>query len=33
MQVPALIGSLIRAKPHGNDLPGYTASFIAVKND
>ena len=30
-QVPALVGSLIRAKPHGNSPAGYTASFIAVK--
>jgi hypothetical protein len=29
--VPALVGSLIRAKPHGSAPAGYTASFIAVK--
>jgi hypothetical protein len=32
-QVPALVGSLIRAKPHGGAPAGYTASFIAVKKD
>ena len=30
-QVPALIGSLIRAKPHNGAPAGYTASFIAVR--
>jgi hypothetical protein len=30
-QVPALVGSVIRAKPHGAAAAGYTASFIAVK--
>jgi hypothetical protein len=30
-QVPALVGSLIRAKPHNGAPAGYTASFIAVK--
>jgi len=30
-QVPALIGSLIRAKPHNGAPAGVTASFIAVK--
>ncbi len=31
-QVPALVGSLIRAKPHGDAPAGYVASFVAVKN-
>ena len=30
-QVPALVGSVIRAKPHGSSPAGYVASFIAVK--
>jgi hypothetical protein len=30
-QVPALVGSVIRAKPHGPAPAGYVASFIAVK--
>jgi hypothetical protein len=30
-QVPALVGTAIRAKPHGNNPAGYVASFIAVK--
>ena len=30
-QVPALVGSVIRAKPHGASPAGYVASFIAVK--
>lgn len=30
-QVPSLVGSLIRAKPHDGAPAGYTASFIAVK--
>lgn len=30
-QVPALVGTALRSKPHGNSLPGYTVSFIAVK--
>jgi len=30
-QVPALVGSLIRAKPHNGAPAGVTASFIAVK--
>jgi hypothetical protein len=30
-QVPALVGSVIRAKPHGTAPAGYVASFIAVK--
>jgi len=30
-QIPALVGSLIRAKPHDGRPAGYVASFIAVK--
>jgi hypothetical protein len=30
-QVPSLVGSLIRARPHNGAPAGYTASFIAVK--
>ena len=30
-QVPAFVGSVIRAKPHGSSPAGYVASFIAVK--
>ena len=30
-QVPALVGTVIRAKPHGGAPAGYVASFIAVK--
>ena len=30
-QVPALVGTVIRAKPHGASPAGYVASFIAVK--
>lgn len=30
-QVSALVGSVIRAKPHNGAAAGYTASFIAVK--
>jgi opacity protein-like surface antigen len=30
-QVPALVGSVIRAKPHGSAKAGYVASFIAVR--
>jgi hypothetical protein len=30
-QVPALVGSVIRAEPHGSAPAGYVASFIAVK--
>lgn len=30
-QVPALVGSVLRAKPHGNSAAGYVASFVAVK--
>ena len=32
-QVPAIVGSVIRVKPHGGSPAGYTASFIAVKRD
>ena len=30
-QVPALVGSVIRAKPHNGAPAGFVASFIAVK--
>jgi hypothetical protein len=30
-QIPALVGTVIRAKPHGTAPAGYVASFIAVK--
>ncbi|ESZ51044.1 hypothetical protein X731_03720 [Mesorhizobium sp. L2C054A000] len=30
-QVPALVGSVIRAKPHNGAPAGYVASFIAVQ--
>jgi hypothetical protein len=30
-QVPALVGTVIRAKPHGISPAGYVASFVAVK--
>jgi hypothetical protein len=30
-QVPALVGSVLRAKPHGAAAAGYSASFVAVK--
>jgi hypothetical protein len=30
-QIPALVGTLIRAKPHNGSPAGYVASFIAVK--
>ena len=30
-QVPALVGTVIRAKPHDGAPAGYVASFIAVK--
>jgi hypothetical protein len=30
-QVPALVGSVIRAKPHGDNPAGVVASFIALK--
>jgi hypothetical protein len=29
--VPALVGTVIRAKPHGTSPAGYVASFVAVK--
>jgi hypothetical protein len=32
-QVPALVGTVIRAKPHGGGPAGYVASFIAVKQN
>jgi len=30
-QIPALVGTVIRAKPHGSAPVGYVASFIAVR--
>jgi hypothetical protein len=30
-QVPALVGTVIRVKAHGNNPAGYVASFVAVK--
>ena len=30
-QVPSLVGTIVRAKPHGGGAAGVTASFIAVK--
>jgi hypothetical protein len=30
-QVPAIVGSVIRANPHGDAPAGYVASFIAVR--
>jgi hypothetical protein len=30
-QIPAIVGSVIRAKPHGDNPAGVVASFIAVK--
>jgi hypothetical protein len=30
-QVPAIVGTVLRAKPHGGNPAGVTASFIAVK--
>jgi hypothetical protein len=30
-QIPALVGSVIRAKPHDGGAAGFVASFIAVK--
>jgi hypothetical protein len=30
-QVPAIVGTVLRAKPHGSSPAGYVASFIAVK--
>jgi len=32
-QVPAIVGSVIRVKPHDGSPAGYTASFIALKRD
>jgi hypothetical protein len=29
-QVPALVGSIVRVKPHNGEPAGYTASFVAV---
>jgi hypothetical protein len=31
-QVPALVGTVIRAKPHGSSAAGFVASFIAIKH-
>lgn len=31
-QRPALVGSVLRAKPHGSAAAGYVASFVAVKS-
>lgn len=31
-QVPAIVGTVIRTKPHGPAQAGYVASFIAVKH-
>lgn len=30
-QIPSLVGTVIRAKPHGTSPAGYVASFIAIK--
>lgn len=30
-QIPAIVGSVLRAEPHGGAPKGYTASFIAVR--
>lgn len=30
-QVPALVGTVLRAKAHGQSQAGYSTSFIAVK--
>ncbi|CAN5419301.1 hypothetical protein BH10PSE6_BH10PSE6_05040 [soil metagenome] len=30
-QIPALVGTVIRAKPHGAAAAGYVASFVAVE--
>ena len=30
-QVPSLVGTIVRAKPHDGGAAGVTASFIAVK--
>jgi hypothetical protein len=32
-QTPAIVGSVIRVKPHDGAPAGYVASFIAVKHD
>jgi hypothetical protein len=32
-QRPALVGTVLRAKPHGTAAAGFTASFVAVKRD
>jgi hypothetical protein len=32
-QTPAIVGSVIRVKPHDGAPAGYVASFIAVKKD
>jgi hypothetical protein len=32
-QRPAFVGTVLRAKPHGNAPAGFTASFVAVKRD
>jgi hypothetical protein len=32
-QRPAFVGTVLRARPHGNAAAGYTASFVAVKRD
>ena len=31
-QVPAIVGTVIRTKPHGTAQAGYVASFVAVKH-
>lgn len=31
-QVPSLVGSIVRVKPHNGRPAGYTASFVAVLN-
>jgi hypothetical protein len=30
-QIPCLVGTVIRAKPHGTAKSGYVASFVAIK--
>jgi len=32
-QIPAIVGSVIRVKPHDGGAAGYVASFISVKSD
>ncbi|MEM6264806.1 MAG: hypothetical protein AAGI38_20000 [Bacteroidota bacterium] len=32
-QVPAIVGSVIRSEPHGQNQAGYVASFIMLKKD